>query len=48
METYPLETLYRMALDGELPDAKTAMAVIKAKLILDERKNNHVETCSDR
>ena len=41
VETYPLETLYRMVLDGELADAKTAMAVLKAKLILDERKHSN-------
>ena len=41
VETYPLETLYRMVLRGELPDAKTAMAVMKAKLILDERKQSN-------
>ena len=41
VETYPLETLYQMVMDDALPDAKTAMAVVKAKLILDERKKNH-------
>lgn len=41
VETYPLETLYRMVLRGELADAKTAMAVLKAKLILDERKQGN-------
>ena len=41
VETYPLETLYRMVLRGELPDAKTAMAVMKAKLILYERKQSN-------
>ena len=48
VETYKLDTLYEMALRGEVPDAKTAMAVIKAKLILDERKEHHGKTCSDR
>ena len=41
VESYPLETLYRMVLRGELPDAKTAMAVLKAKLILDERNRGN-------
>lgn len=48
VETYKLDTLYEMVLRGEVPDAKTAMAVIKAKLILDERKAHHGKTCSDR
>ena len=48
VETYPLETLFQMVMDDALPDAKTAMAVVKAKLILDERKIKHGETCSDR
>ena len=37
VEQYRLDELYAMALRGELPDAKTAMAVMKAKLLLDER-----------
>ena len=37
VEQYKLDELYAMALRGGLPDAKTAMAVIKAKLLLDER-----------
>ena len=41
VETCRLDALYDMALRGELPDAKTAMAVIKAKLILDERKKQN-------
>lgn len=42
VEKHSLSELYRMALEGDLPDAKTAMAVIKAKLLLlDERKVNH-------
>ena len=48
VEQYRLSELYDMAMRGELPDAKTAMAVIKAKLILDERKEAHGEESSDR
>ncbi len=48
VERCPLDKLYRMVLDGELPDAKTAMAVIKAKLILEERKDRHGEARTDR
>ncbi len=48
VETYPLDELYQMVMRNELPDAKTAMAVLKAKLILDERKRNHGETGTDR
>ena len=48
VESYPLETLYQMVLRGELPDAKTAMAVIKGKLILDERKKAPGEEGSAR
>ncbi len=35
---FRLEELYGMALRGELPDGKTAMAVIRAKLLLDEKE----------
>ena len=48
VEKYRLDALYQMVMRGELPDAKTAMAVLKAKLILDERKNNHGKTGPDR
>ena len=41
VEKYPLDVLYGMAMRNELPDAKTAMAVIKAKLILAERKKQN-------
>lgn len=41
VEVYPLDTLYEMVLRGELPDAKTAMAVIRAWLIMEERKKQH-------
>ena len=37
VEQYKLDELYAMALRGGLPDAKTAMAVIRAKILLDER-----------
>ena len=37
VEQYTLEEVYSMALRGEIPDAKTAMAIIRAKLLLDER-----------
>ena len=48
VETYKLDTLYEMAMRGDLPDAKTAMAVIKSKLLLDERKSSHGKENSDR
>ncbi len=48
VEQYRLDELYEMALRGELPDAKTAMAVLKAKLILEERKKAHGKEGSDR
>ncbi len=35
---FRLDELYGMALRGELPDGKTAMAVIRAKLLLDEKE----------
>lgn len=38
VEKHSLRELYDMTLRGEIPDAKTAMAIIKAKLLLDERK----------
>ncbi len=40
VERIPLRELFRMAMENELPDAKTAMAVLKAKLLLDERTGN--------
>ena len=33
VEKHSLDELYRMAMAGDLPDAKTAMAVIKAWLL---------------
>ena len=35
---FRLDELYGMALRGELPDGKTAMAVIRARLLLDEKE----------
>lgn len=40
VERIPLRELFRRAMENELPDAKTAMAVLKAKLLLDERTEN--------
>ena len=40
VEVYQLDELYEMVLRGELPDAKTAMAVVKAKLLLDASSAN--------
>ena len=37
VERIPLRELFAMVMDNALPDAKTAMAVLKAKLLLDER-----------
>ena len=42
VEVWKLDELYDMVMRGELPDAKTAMAVVKAKLLLDERKKADV------
>ncbi len=41
VEKHSLEALFAMAMRGELRDAKTAMAVLKAKLLLDERGRAH-------
>ena len=41
VEQYPLDELYDMVMRGELADAKSAMAVLKAKLILDERERTN-------
>jgi len=38
VEKHSLDELYDMVMRNELPDAKTAMAVVKAKLLWDERK----------
>ena len=38
VEVYPLDTLLRMVMDGELRDAKTVVAVLKTKRWLDERE----------
>ena len=37
VECHPLKELAEMVMHNELPDAKTAMAVLKAKLYLEER-----------
>ena len=37
VERMPLDTLCDMVMRGEIPDAKTQIAVLKAKRILDER-----------
>ena len=39
VERVPLTTLYDMVMSGEIKDAKTQIAVLKVKAILDERKN---------
>ena len=41
VEKHSLDELYDMVMRNELPDAKTAMAVIKAKLLWDERKRQN-------
>ncbi len=38
VERIPLDTLCDMVMNGEIPDAKTQVAVLKAKRIYDERK----------
>ena len=48
VERWPLDTLFEMVMRDEIHDAKTAMAVIKAKLILDERKNHDAKTRTHR
>ena len=40
VEKHSLDELYEMAMRDELPDAKTAMAVIKAKLLWEERRRS--------
>lgn len=43
VEKYPLDTLAEMAMNGELKDAKSIIAVLKAKLYLDQKgKDVHV------
>ena len=34
VEKYPLDTLYQMVMDNKITDAKTAIAILKAKAIL--------------
>lgn len=41
VEKHGLDELYDMVMRNELPDAKTAMAVIKARLLWDERKKRN-------
>ena len=38
VERMPLDTLCDMVMNGEIPDAKTQVAVLKAKRLWDERK----------
>ena len=38
VERMPLDTLCDMVMNGEIPDAKTQIAVLKAKRIADENK----------
>lgn len=38
VERYPLDTLVQMVLNGEIEDAKTQAAVLKAKIIVDGEK----------
>lgn len=38
VEKIPLDTLVKMVMDGEIPDAKTQIAILKADRILAERK----------
>lgn len=38
VEKIPLDTLVKMVMDGEIPDAKTQIAILKADKILSERK----------
>lgn len=38
VERMPLDTLFDMVMNGEIPDAKTQVAVLKAKRLWDERK----------
>ena len=35
----PLKTLVKMVMDGEIPDSKTQIAILKAEKILAQRKN---------
>ena len=39
VELIPLETLYQMVMQGEIADSKTQIAVLKAREILNSRKN---------
>ncbi len=38
VEKIPLDALVKMVMDGEIPDAKTQIAILKAYRILSERK----------
>ena len=38
VELVPLDTLYGMVMSGEIADAKTQIAILKTKAILDEKK----------
>lgn len=39
VELIPLETLYQMVMQGEIADSKTQIAVLKAREIINSRKN---------
>ena len=39
IELVPLETLYAMVMSGEIADAKTQIAILKAKALIDKRKD---------
>jgi ADP-ribose pyrophosphatase len=38
VELVPLETLYGMVMSGEIADAKTQIAILKAKAVINEGK----------
>lgn len=39
VELVPLDTLYGMVMSGEIADAKTQIAILKAKALIDKRKD---------
>ena len=39
VEKIPLKTLVEMVMNGEIPDSKTQIAILKAEKILEKRKN---------
>ena len=44
VEFVPLESLYEMVMNGEIEDAKTEIAVLKVKALLDKRKVQAIGT----